>query len=153
MKFFIGIGCLAVCLWTAFSSFSSMDPSSIELAPAVNVLGGELQSCCMDPITGFYRNGRCDTGPQDRGIHVVCARLTQEFLDFSASCGNDLKTPRPEYGFAGLKPGDQWCLCVARWKEAMEAGVAPPVILASTHRNALNVVSLKQLQAHALSTE
>jgi uncharacterized protein len=127
--------------------------NTIPQEAAQNVLGGELQSCCMDPITGFYRNGRCDTGPQDRGVHVVCARVTQEFLDYSAGCGNDLKTPRPEFGFEGLKPGDQWCLCAARWKEALEAGVAPPVVLEATHQKALDYVSLEVLQRHALQTD
>lgn len=133
-----------------FENFTMNTPT---LDPARNVLGGDLQSCCLDPITGFYRNGRCDTGPQDRGVHVVCARVTREFLDYSASCGNDLKTPRPAFGFEGLKPGDQWCLCAARWKEALDAGVAPPVVLEATHAKALEFVSLETLQAHALSTK
>lgn len=149
-----GLLCLAVLMadWSQWPLLANNPThmASPTLDPAQNVLGGELQSCCMDPVTGFYRNGRCDTGPQDRGVHVVCARLTQAFLDYSASCGNDLKTPRPEFGFAGLKPGDQWCLCAARWKEALDAGVAPPVILEATHAKALQFVSLEDLQAHAL---
>jgi len=115
-----------------------------------NVLGGALESCCTSPITGFYRTGRCDTGPQDVGLHVVCARVTAEFLAFSHAKGNDLGTPVPEAGFPGLDPGDKWCLCAARWKEALRAGVAPPVVLAATHEKALEVVSLGDLKRHAL---
>lgn len=115
-----------------------------------NVLGGALESCCTSPITGFYRTGRCDTGPQDVGLHVVCARVTAEFLAFSQAKGNDLGTPVPEAGFPGLDPGDKWCLCAARWKEALRAGVAPPVVLAATHEKALEVVSLGDLKRHAL---
>ena len=115
-----------------------------------NVLGGALESCCTSPITGFYRTGRCDTGPQDVGLHVVCARVTAEFLTFSHAKGNDLGTPVPEAGFPGLDPGDKWCLCAARWKEALRAGVAPPVVLAATHEKALEVVSLGDLKRHAL---
>jgi uncharacterized protein (DUF2237 family) len=117
---------------------------------AKNVLGEPLQTCCTSPMTGFYRTGRCDTGPGDDGIHVVCAQMTREFLQFSRSRGNDLSTPVPEYGFPGLKPGDRWCLCAARWKEAMEAGVAPPVVLAATHVSAIEFVSLEELMEHAL---
>ena len=102
-------------------------------------------------MTGFYRNGRCDTGPEDLGLHIVCARMTDEFLGFSRSRGNDLSTPRPEFGFPGLKDGDCWCLCVQRWKEALEAGVAPPVRLESTHAGALEWVDLEDLQAHAVT--
>ena len=115
-----------------------------------NVLGGALESCCTSPITGFYRTGRCDTAPQDVGLHVVCARVTAEFLAFSQAKGNDLSTPVPEAGFPGLDPGDKWCLCAARWKEALRAGVAPPVVLAATHEKALEVVSLGDLKRHAL---
>ena len=117
---------------------------------AKNVLGKPLKVCCTDPMTGFYRTGKCDTGPGDLGLHIVCARVTAEFLQFSRSRGNDLTTPFPEAGFPGLKPGDQWCLCAARWKEAMEAGVAPPVDLAATHMSALEFVSLDELTAHAV---
>ncbi len=116
---------------------------------ARNVLGTELLPCSYDPLTGFYRDGCCNTDAQDTGTHVVCARMTREFLDFSLAQGNDLITPRPEYRFAGLKPGDRWCLCVLRWREAQVAGVAPPVYLNSTHSQALHKVSLDQLQAHA----
>lgn len=118
---------------------------------AKNVLGEPLQSCCTDPMTGFYRDGVCNTGPDDFGTHVVCAEMTAEFLSFTKSRGNDLSTPRPEYRFPGLKPGDGWCLCALRWKEAYEAGVAPPVRLAATHENALEFVDLKALQAHQVA--
>jgi uncharacterized protein (DUF2237 family) len=117
---------------------------------AKNVLGQPLKTCCTDPMTGFYRTGKCDTGPGDVGLHVVCARMTAEFLRFSRQHGNDLSTPVPEAEFPGLKPGDRWCLCAARWKEAMEAGVAPPVVLASTHISALEFVSLDELSVHAI---
>ncbi len=116
---------------------------------AKNVLGGPLRSCCMDPITGFYRTGKCETGPEDLGAHVVCAEVTEAFLAFSRSLGNDLTTPNPELGFAGLRPGDRWCLCALRWKEALDAGVAPPVVLSATHEAALDYVSLDELRAHA----
>ena len=118
---------------------------------ALNVLGTPLRSCSFDPITGYYRDGCCKTDAHDHGNHVVCARLTVEFLEYSKSQGNDLMTPRPEYKFPGLKAGDRWCLCVNRWKEAYLAGVAPKVNLVSTHINALSVVSLEQLQAHAIA--
>lgn len=116
---------------------------------ARNVLGTELQGCCSDPVTGYYRNGRCDTGAGDTGLHIVCAHLTEEFLEFSARAGNDLSTPVPQVGFPGLRPGDRWCLCVERWKEALEAGVAPPIVLEATHISALEFVSLEIMQAHA----
>lgn len=117
---------------------------------AKNVLGGALQSCCMDPVTGFYRDGCCNTGAEDKGLHLVCAEMTAEFLKFSRARGNDLATPAPHFGFPGLKPGDRWCLCVARWKEALEAGKAPPVLLAATHISALEFVDLDDLIGHAL---
>jgi len=116
---------------------------------ALNVLGTELEPCSLDPLTGFLRDGCCNTDEHDRGLHVVCARMTAEFLDFSHARGNDLVTPRPEYNFPGLKPGDQWCLCAMRWKEAFEAGLAPPVVLQATHERALDVVTLAQLRARA----
>jgi len=115
----------------------------------LNILGEELACCCTDPMTGFHRDGFCRTGEMDTGRHVICAQVTKEFLDFTLSMGNDLITPRPEFGFPGLKPGDKWCLCALRWKEALEAGVAPPVFLACTHVNALNYVSLQQLKENA----
>ena len=117
---------------------------------ARNVLGTELQVCSLDPLTGFTRTGCCETGPEDSGSHTVCTQVTEEFLIFSKSCGNDLSTPRPEYSFAGLKPGDRWCLCAARWHEAAEAGFAPPVILEATHERALEIASLADLKYHAL---
>ncbi len=113
-----------------------------------SVLGEPMAVCGEQPLTGFYRNGCCDTGPDDLGLHLVCAVMTAEFLAFSRGRGNDLTTPMPAYGFAGLKPGDRWCLCVTRWKEALEAGVAPPVILEATHVAALEFVDLEDLQAH-----
>jgi uncharacterized protein len=115
-----------------------------------NVLGTELQSCCHDPLTGFFRDGFCRTGPEDVGLHTVCVKATREFLDFSVLDGNDLVTPHPEWGFPGLEPGDKWCVCVTRWKDALEHDVAPPVILESTHSSALEFVTLEQLQAHSL---
>jgi len=116
---------------------------------AKNVLGTELVPCSYDPLTGYFRDGCCRTDAQDAGSHVVCARVTQAFLDFSRARGNDLVTPRPQFRFRGLQPGDRWCLCALRWKEALEAGVAPPVVLESTHERALDYVRLEQLQAHA----
>ena len=116
---------------------------------ALNASGTPLQPCSYDPLTGFFRDGCCQTDAQDHGTHVVCARMTQAFLDFSRDQGNDLITPRPEHRFAGLKAGDRWCLCVLRWREALSADVAPPVYLQSTHSKALDVVTLAQLQAHA----
>ena len=117
---------------------------------ASNVLGAPLQPCGFAPLTGFYRDGCCHTGPGDRGLHTVCMRATAEFLRFSRAAGNDLSTPVPEYGFPGLQPGDQWCLCVTRWQEALEAGCAPQVVLAATHISALEFVALEDLQRHAL---
>ena len=116
---------------------------------ARNVLGGELKSCSEEPLTGFYRNGCCETGSEDMGMHTVCAVMTAEFLAFSKSAGNDLSTPHPEYGFDGLKPGDRWCLCAPRWKEALDAGVAPPVVLAATHEETLAITPLGVLRDHA----
>jgi uncharacterized protein (DUF2237 family) len=116
----------------------------------LNVLGTELQACSYDPLTGYFRDGCCNTDRHDHGTHVVCARVTAEFLAFSLGRGNDLITPRPGYRFPGLRPGDRWCLCALRWKEALDAGVAPPVQLEATHAKALEIGSLEQLQAHAL---
>jgi uncharacterized protein len=115
-----------------------------------NVLGTALVPCSYDPLTGFYRDGCCNTGEDDPGVHVVCVRVTAEFLAFSKASGNDLSTPRPEMRFRGLVPGDRWCLCAQRWQQACAAGVAPPVVLESTHERALDHVSLALLQAHAL---
>ena len=117
---------------------------------ARNVLGGALLPCSVAPLTGFYRDGCCNTGPGDVGLHVVCAEVTEEFLAFSRAVGNDLSTPRPEFGFVGLKPGDRWCLCAARWEEARQAGVAPPVLLEATHEAALAVSAKADLLAHAI---
>jgi len=117
---------------------------------ALNVLGTPLLACSFDPLTGFFRDGCCNTHAQDQGTHVVCARVTAEFLDYSKARGNDLMTPRPESRFPGLKPGDRWCLCALRWQEALQAGVAPPVYLQGTHAKALEIVTLQQLQDHAL---
>ncbi len=117
---------------------------------ARNVFGEPLCVCCTNPMTGFFRTGSCETGPEDVGRHVVCAQVTEEFLTFSRNRGNDLTTPMPAFGFPGLKPGDRWCLCAGRWLEAFEAGVAPPVVLTSTHESALEVVTLDNLKAHAL---
>ena len=117
---------------------------------SLNVLGEPLAPCGLDPVTGFYRDGCCNTGYEDVGIHVVCAKMTKEFLIFSKKRGNDLSTPMPEVGFPGLRPGDRWCLCAGRWKEALDAGVAPPVILQSTHEETLAIVPLAVLKRHAI---
>jgi uncharacterized protein (DUF2237 family) len=116
----------------------------------VNVLGSDLEPCCFDPVTGFYRDGYCRTGASDAGVHVVCAVMTDEFLEFTRSRGNDLVTPRPEWMFPGLRPGDRWCVVAERWNEAAEAGVAPPVVLEATHASALEFVSMVDLEAHAV---
>ena len=120
----------------------------MEIAESVNVLGEKLETCGKDPITGFYRDGCCNVGPDDFGLHAVCAVVTAEFLEFSKAQGNDLSTPRPEFGFEGLKPGDSWCLCAARWQEAFEAGSAPRVRLRATHQAALEKCGLDDLKAH-----
>lgn len=117
---------------------------------AKNVLGTELVPCSFDPLTGFYRNGCCDTGADDVGLHTVCIIATAEFLEFSRSVGNDLSTPIPEYQFPGIRPGDQWCLCAARWQEAFEAGVAPGVVLEATHASTMEWVDADGLRAHAV---
>lgn len=117
---------------------------------AKNVLGNTLECCCTSPMTGFYRDGHCQTGPHDTGSHTVCAKVTAEFLAFSKRNGNDLSTPRPEYNFPGLKAGDKWCVCVSRWEEAFIAGVAPPVVLSATHERALDLVGLDELKSRAL---
>jgi uncharacterized protein (DUF2237 family) len=118
---------------------------------ALNVLGQALVACSYDPLTGYFRDGCCNTREDDTGSHVICARMTDEFLKYSLSRGNDLITPRPEYRFHGLQAGDRWCLCAMRWKEAFEAGVAPQVVLASTHIRALDYVTLEQLQSCAFT--
>lgn len=116
-----------------------------------NVLGGPLLACSYDPLTGFFRDGCCHTGPDDVGRHTVCARVTDAFLEFSRARGNDLSTPRPDLRFAGLRAGDRWCLCASRWVEAYEAGVAPPVVLEATHESTLRTVPMQALLAHAWS--
>src|SRR5439155_2469335 len=117
-----------------------------------NVLGTELKCCCRDPLTGFYRDGFCRTGPEDIGLHTVCVKVTQEFLDYSVLDGNDLVTPHPEFGFPGLKPGDKWCVCVTRWKSALDHNRAAPVDLEATHASALEFVTLEEFRAHALKS-
>jgi len=121
--------------------------------PDVNVVGGELQPCSSEPLTGFFRDGCCSTGPEDAGSHTVCAVMTAEFLEFSRLAGNDLSTPRPEWGFEGIQPGDRWCLCASRWLEAYEAGQAPEVVLGATHARALEVVPIEALTAHAAAPD
>lgn len=121
------------------------------MAPSLNVLGGPLQPCSMDPLTGFYRDGCCNTGPEDRGSHTVCVVVNAEFLALSKYLGNDLSTPRPEYRFAGLKPGDRWCLCAARFLQAAQEFAAPQVVLEATHAKAIEIVQLALLRAHAVN--
>lgn len=119
----------------------------------LNVLGGPLELCCRDPITGFFRDGHCRTSAEDVGQHTVCARVTEAFLTYTAAHGNDLSTPGPQVGFPGLSPGDQWCVCAGRWHEAWMDGVAPPVVLESTHESAVRTVPLEILRQHAWSGE
>lgn len=116
---------------------------------ALNILGGALEPCSFRPLTGFFRDGCCNTSPEDFGSHTVCVVLSAEFLAFSRSRGNDLSTPRPEFDFPGLQPGQRWCLCASRWVEALRAGMAPKVVLAATHETALHYASLEQFKAHA----
>jgi len=125
----------------------------MEKDPSINVLGGPLAPCSYEPLTGFFRNGACDTCAEDRGSHTVCAVMTAEFLAFSKYVGNDLSTPRPEFGFAGLKPGDHWCLCASRFAQAHDEGCAPKVNLVATHRGALDIVPLEVLESNAVGTE
>lgn len=125
-------------------------PAPPKPKPQKNVLGGELKSCSEQPMTGFFRDGCCNTGPHDTGAHTVCAELTAEFLQFSKDAGNDLSTPRPEFAFPGLNPGDRWCLCAARWVEAYEAGAAPRVVLEATHERTLDYVPLATLRRFAI---
>jgi uncharacterized protein (DUF2237 family) len=117
---------------------------------ALNVLGTPLLTCSIDPLTGWFRDGCCRTGKGDHGVHVVCVRVSQAFLEYSKSRGNDLSTPHPEYQFPGLKPGDRWCLCAARWQEAFQAGCAPDVVLEATHESALEFVDLADMKRHAV---
>lgn len=116
---------------------------------SLNVFGEVLETCSGEPLTGFYRDGCCNTGDDDAGSHTVCVKVTQAFLEFSRFRGNDLSTPRPEFGFPGLGPGDRWCLCAARWREACDAGMAPRVYLRATHQRALEIVPLEMLREHA----
>jgi uncharacterized protein (DUF2237 family) len=116
---------------------------------ALNVLGTELKSCSMEPVTGYFRDGCCHASAEDRGMHTLCAVMTEDFLAFTRLRGNDLPTPRPEFGFPGIKPGDRWCLCVARWKEAWEGGSAPPVVMEATHASVLEFLDMDCLQTHA----
>ena len=118
---------------------------------ALNVYGQKLQMCCLDPITGYYRNGQCLTDASDHGTHIVCAKVTEEFLSYSRNKGNDLITPKPQFNFPGLKPGDHWCLCISRWFEAHKAGVAPPIDLNATNIKALEYVPIEILEAYSLS--
>ena len=127
-------------------------PNKEENARTMNVLGGPLEPCSKDPMTGFYRTGCCETGTDDLGRHVVCNVATESFTEFSRSAGNDLSTPMPEYGFPGIKPGDQWCLCAARWKQALDAGCAPEVVLKACHQAALELIEMEDLEAYAIDT-
>ncbi|NJL87323.1 MAG: DUF2237 domain-containing protein [Leptolyngbyaceae cyanobacterium SM1_1_3] len=120
------------------------------MADASNVLGGKLQTCCTSPMTGYYRDGLCSTGAGDVGVHVVCAEMTEDFLTYTKAQGNDLSTPMPMHQFPGLKPGDRWCLCASRWKEAYDAGVAPPVVLEATHAAALEYASMDEMKQHCV---
>ncbi|SOD95080.1 DUF2237 family protein [Caenispirillum bisanense] len=120
------------------------------MSDQLNVFGDPIEPCSGNPRTGFYRTGCCETGPEDLGLHLICAVMTAEFLDFSKRTGNDLSTPRPEFGFPGLKPGDRWCLCAGRWREAYDAGMAPRVVLKSTHEETLAVIPMDVLQQYAL---
>ncbi len=123
----------------------------MEIYPSINVFGKELEMCCENPETGFFRNGMCDTCREDQGVHTVCILATEEFLKFSKSAGNDLSTPQPEFEFPGLKPGDRWCLCALRWQEAYDQGKAPPVFLESTHEKTLELVDFNLLQQYAVN--
>jgi len=118
-----------------------------------NVLGQPLELCCQDPMTGFYRDGYCRTGRDDQGLHTVCVQVSAEFLEFSRAAGNDLSTPYPALGFGGLEPGDRWCLCVTRWKEALDAGMAPSVVLEATHFSVLEFASIEELRDHAVAKD
>lgn len=129
-------------------AFDRPDPAA---KPERNVLGMPLATCSRDPLTGFFRDGCCRTGPDDTGVHTVCAVMTKDFLEFTVAAGNDLVTPRPEWGFPGLVAGDRWCLCAARWEEARQAGRAPLVLLEATHEAVLRVCRLEDLRAHAVN--
>lgn len=128
----------------------SVEPKDFGRRPSRNVFGDPLQACSLSPMTGFFRNGCCDTSPEDVGSHTVCIVATAEFLQFSKAMGNDLSTPMPDFGFEGLKPGDRWCLCAPRWKEAFDANQAPHVVLRATHQGALEFCSLAELKSRAI---
>jgi uncharacterized protein len=132
------------------STTSSTPSTSSGKEGGLSVFGRPLEPCSERPKTGFFRDGCCNTSPDDRGAHVVCAQMTAEFLAFSRERGNDLSTPAPQFGFPGLRPGDRWCLCAERWKEALDAGCAPPLYLASTHERALEYISFEQMRRYAL---
>jgi uncharacterized protein len=138
-------------LWSRFWHDAGMQERSERRRDAQrNVFGDPLASCSEQPLTGFYRTGCCHTGPEDAGLHTVCVEVSSAFLAFSEARGNDLSTPRPEFGFPGLRPGDRWCLCAARWREALEAGMAPRVVLAATHEATLELVALSDLKRYAI---
>jgi uncharacterized protein len=126
---------------------------SVDRQPDRNVVGGELLECSAEPLTGFFRDGCCATGPEDIGSHTVCTIVTEQFLSFSRQIGNDLSMPQPQLGFPGLEPGDRWCVCAARWLEAHESGCAPPVLLAATHERALELIEIDTLLAYAIEPE
>lgn len=147
---FLAIAFWGFGFWDSVVTRSNTSASPTDMFMKKNVLGTELESCCTDPLTGFYRDGYCRTGAEDRGTHVVCAQMTEEFLSFTKSKGNDLSSPAPQYNFPGLKPGDCWCLCALRWREAEKAGYAPPVHLEATEETALKYMPLETLQANAL---
>ena len=148
---FFNFWCFSLLIFSTQLTFAQRTKvKKKETTMATNVLGTTLQACCFDPKTGYFRDGYCKTRMDDVGTHVVCAVVTQEFLTFTKSKGNDLETPFPQYNFPGLKPGDKWCLCVLRWKEALDAGVAPPVELEATHKIALKYVTFQDLKKHAM---
>ena len=134
-----------VFMRACLDQFSKLLDQAMSIHGSINVLGTPLMACSYDRITGFFRDGCCETGPQDLGSHTVCCKVTEAFLSFSKSVGNDLSTPLPQYRFPGLKPGDRWCVCASRWLQAYEAGFAPPVILEATHQAALKIVPLEAL--------
>lgn len=149
--------CSSASVWSACAA--GADDHAVTTRPARtaddarNVLGGPLLACSLSPMTGWFRDGCCSTGPDDRGRHVVCAQMTEDFLMFSVAEGNDLVTPVAAFGFPGLRPGDRWCLCATRWRDAWEAGMAPPVVLEGTHASALEVVPLEALLEHAVAAQ
>ena len=135
--------------WLVLILFFMNSQINSQTKTAQNVLGTELEACCFKPLTGYFRDGYCNTASHDRGTHVVCAIMTKEFLEYTTSCGNDLCTPIPEYNFPGLKPGDKWCLCITRWLEAEKAGKAPKVLLSATHKKALDYTTIELLKKYS----